>query len=293
VFTSLSLFTLLTEPLGSLIMALSSLMGGVGSFQRIQEFLMIAPRVEKRKVPSYHGGNVTFVSELGSDSDKHSEPSQKSRSSFEFKEPNALGSQAVVIENGYFGWDPVKQPGGTLQNINMIVPRGKITMVVGPVGCGKSTLLKAVLGELPVMGGSLQISSLRIALCDQSAWHVNGTVQESIIGVSDFDQRWYSSVVRSCALDEDLRQLPQGDQTQIGSKGIALSGGQSQRIVRHPVASYPHPSRYQSTDHYSSRPLREQYMHKRISSFLTTASAVLTAKPRHSSGTVSSETRGC
>jgi ATP-binding cassette subfamily C (CFTR/MRP) protein 1 len=111
---------------------------------------------------------------------------------------------------------------------------GKVTMLVGPVGCGKSTLLKAVLGELPVMGGSLQVSSLRIAMCDQTAWHVNGTVQESIIGVSAFDQRWYSSVVRSCALDEDLRQFSQGDQTQIGSKGIALSGGQSQRIVRQP-----------------------------------------------------------
>jgi len=108
-------------------------------------------------------------------------------------------------------------------------------MVLGPVGCGKSTLLKAVLGELPVMGGTLQLSSLRIALCDQTAWHVNGTVQQSICGSSAYDLRWYSSVVRSCALDEDLRQLPQGDQTQIGSKGIALSGGQSQRIVRHPA----------------------------------------------------------
>jgi ATP-binding cassette subfamily C (CFTR/MRP) protein 1 len=241
VFTSLSLFTLLTEPLGSLIMALSSLMGGVGSFKRIQEFIAMAPRTEQRKFSSSRGGSVGWSSDVGSETEKGSDISQKSRSSIDVKEHGALGSQAIVIENGYFGWDPVKQPSGTLQAIDMIVPRGKITMVVGPVGCGKSTLIKAVLGELPVMGGSLQVSSLRIALCDQTAWHVNGTVQESIIGVSEFDQRWYSSVVRSCALDEDLRQLPQGDQTQIGSKGIALSGGQSQRIVRQPrfVPRYP------------------------------------------------------
>ncbi|CAN9344154.1 unnamed protein product [Alternaria alternata] len=231
VFTSLSLFTLLTEPLGSLIMALSSLMGGVGSFKRIQDFLTLAPRDEHRKFPSIYGGSTACLSVAGTESDKGSETSQKSRCSIEVKEYSALGSQAIVIENGYFGWDPVRQPSGTLQDIDMIVPRGKITMVVGPVGCGKSTLLKAVLGELPVMGGSLQVSSLRIALCDQTAWHVNGTVQESILGAAVFDQRWYSSVVRSCALDEDLRQLPQGDQTQIGSKGIALSGGQSQRIA--------------------------------------------------------------
>jgi ATP-binding cassette subfamily C (CFTR/MRP) protein 1 len=180
---------------------------------------------------------MRWLSDAGSESEKGSDISQKSNSSIEVSKSNALGSQAIVIENGYFGWDSVKQPSGTLQGINMIVPRGKVTMVVGPVGCGKSTLLKAVLGELPVMGGFLQVSSLRIALCDQTAWHVNGTVQESIIGVSEFDQRWYSSVVRSCALDEDLRQLPQGDQTQIGSKGTALSGGQSQRIVRQPQYS--------------------------------------------------------
>ncbi|KAF1838182.1 canalicular multispecific organic anion transporter 1 [Decorospora gaudefroyi] len=231
VFTSLALFTLLTEPLGSLIMALSSLMGGVGSFKRIQDFLAIAPRTEQRKCPSSRGGSMLWSSDTGSGSEKGSETSQKSRSSCEVKELNRLGSQAIVIESGYFGWDPIKQPSGTLQAIDMIVPRGKITMVVGPVGCGKSTLLKAILGELPVRGGCLQVSSLRIALCDQTAWHVNGTVQESIVGVSEFDQRWYSSVVRSCALDEDLRQLPKGDQTQVGSKGIALSGGQSQRIA--------------------------------------------------------------
>ncbi|KAL6167369.1 hypothetical protein ACJQWK_06803 [Exserohilum turcicum] len=231
VFTSLSLFTLLTEPLGSLIMALSTLMGGVGSFQRIQEFIVKDPRAERRRFASPYASSITCHSDTSSVSEKSSVVSQKSRTSVEIKESNSLGPQAIVIEDGYFGWDPEKQPEGSLQQIDMSVPRGKITMVVGPVGCGKSTLVKAVLGELPVMGGSIHISSLRIAFCDQTPWHVNGTVQESIIGVSDFDQRWYSSVVRSCALDEDLAQLPQGDQTQIGSKGIALSGGQSQRIA--------------------------------------------------------------
>lgn len=236
VFTSLSLFTLLTEPLGSLIMALSTLMGGVGSFQRIQEFIVKDPRAERRRFASPYASSITCHSDTSSVSEKSSVVSQKSRTSVEIKESNSLGPQAIVIEDGYFGWDPEKQPEGSLQQIDMSVPRGKITMVVGPVGCGKSTLVKAVLGELPVMGGSIHISSLRIAFCDQTPWHVNGTVQESIIGVSDFDQRWYSSVVRSCALDEDLAQLPQGDQTQIGSKGIALSGGQSQRIVRSPTS---------------------------------------------------------
>lgn len=215
-------------------------MGGVGSFQRIQTFLSSEPRIEKRRFPflsSSHGS----VSDLGDDSDKDSADSQKSRFSLEIRELSPSGSNAIIIENGVFGWDKDKQPEGCLQSMNMTVPRAKITMLVGPVGCGKSTLLKAILGELPVMDGVIQLSSLRIALCEQTPWHMNGTVQQSIVGVSDFDGRWYASVVRSCALDEDLRQLPQGDQTQIGSKGIALSGGQSQRIVRHPRLTPPSP----------------------------------------------------
>ena len=230
-----------------------------------------------------HGSIASSVS-IESDSDKHSDMSQKDRYSVELYEMNSLGSQAIVIENGLFGWDKDK-PSGTLHGINMIVPRGKITMVVGPVGCGKSTLLKAVLGELPVMGGTLQLSSLRIALCDQTAWHVNGTVQQSIIGESAFDQRFYSSVVRSCALDEDLRQLPQGDQTEIGSKGIALSGGQSQRIVRHPII---HPAIIpRLLTHSSTRRLRERYMPKKTSSSSMTVSVVLMVRLRIRSGTVS------
>ncbi|KAF2439489.1 hypothetical protein P171DRAFT_490190 [Karstenula rhodostoma CBS 690.94] len=229
VFTSLSLFTLLSEPLSSLIMSLSSFMGGVGSFQRIQKFLVTPTQVEHRRSP-YLSGTLGSTSDLGDESEKDSDESQKSRFSLDARELGSTSSTAVLIENGYFGWDKEKQT-GCLQAINMAVPRGKITIVVGPVGCGKSTLIRAILGELPVMGGTVQLSSMRIALCDQTPWHVNGTVQQSIIGASEFDQRWYATVVRSCALDEDLRQLPQGDQTQIGSKGIALSGGQSQRIA--------------------------------------------------------------
>jgi ATP-binding cassette subfamily C (CFTR/MRP) protein 1 len=241
-------------------------------------------RAERRKFPSIYGSNASSIS-IDSNSDKNSEDSQKDGLSVELCEMNSLGSQAVVIENGLFGWDKDK-PSGILQGISMIVPRGKITMVVGPVGCGKSTLLKAVLGELPVMGGTLQLSSLRIALCDQTAWHVNGTVQQSITGSSAYDLRWYSSVVRSCALDEDLRQLPQGDQTQIGSKGIALSGGQSQRIVRHPV--HPTLSPPPSLTHHPYRRLRERYMRKRTSLSLMTVSVGLMAILRTRYGTVSS-----
>jgi ATP-binding cassette subfamily C (CFTR/MRP) protein 1 len=228
-------------------MALSSLMGGIGSFHRIQEFISVHPTPEMRKLPSLHGsGSLGSMTDLKCDSEKGSDISNQDMTASGISDTSFTSSQAVMIENGAIGW--VKDGSSTVLNdMNLVIPRGKVTMVVGPVGCGKSTLLKAILGEVPYISGTLQVSSLRIALCDQTPWHVNSTVQQSIVGVSTFDQRWYSSVVHSCALDDDLRQLPLGDQTQIGSKGITLSGGQSQRIVRHLILRFNYTRN--STDH--------------------------------------------
>ncbi len=141
----------------------------------------------------------------------------------------SFSTDAILVQDGSFGWDKDKEP--LLQSINLTVPREKFTMLVGPVGCGKSTLLKALLSEVPTINGTIQVSASQVAYCDQTPWHMNGTVQESIVAVSDYDAQWYTTVIDACALDEDLRQLAQGDQTVIGSSGIALSGGQSQRIV--------------------------------------------------------------
>ena len=81
------------------------------------------------------------------------------------------------------------------------------------------------------MNGTVQCSFLEVGFCDQTPWHMNGTIQESIIGVMALDQTWYRTVICACALEDDLCQLSLGDQTPIGSQGISLSGGQSQRIA--------------------------------------------------------------
>ena len=60
---------------------------------------------------------------------------------------------------------------------------------------------------------------------------MNETIRNSIVASEGYDERWYRTIVRACALEQDLGQLPRGDQTVIGSKGVALSTGQSQRVV--------------------------------------------------------------
>jgi ATP-binding cassette, subfamily C (CFTR/MRP), member 1 len=233
VFTSLSLFALLAEPLGSLIMALVAFTGSVGCFNRIQEFLDKEVLIDSRKKPlDFLVDDDSASSETPSIAEKFSTGSQKSmllKLSVKGVSYSSSVCGAISVQDGCFGWDPDKDP--LLKNITMTVPGQKFTMLVGPVGCGKSTLLKALLGEVPTMEGIVQISSLRVAYCDQTPWHMNETIQQSIIAVSDFDEKWYITVIRACSIEKDLKQLPRGDQTIIGSKGIALSGGQSQRIV--------------------------------------------------------------
>ena len=235
-FTSLSLFALLADPLSSLIMAMSSFAGSLGCFDRIQVFLETPEHEDKRIKPFQYesdNGQSSQSDTSASDSLRWTEKVTKSfitsaqdKAIISLTKPDA---DAVCVEDGSFGWESEKE--ALLSSISINVPQGKLTMIVGPVGCGKSTLLKVLLGEVPALSGSIKLFAGDVSYCDQSPFHMNGTLRDSITAFSEYDDRWYRTVLEACAFDEDLRQMPLGDQTQIGSKGIALSGGQSQRLA--------------------------------------------------------------
>ncbi|KAF7719382.1 Uncharacterized protein PECH_004876 [Penicillium ucsense] len=232
VFTSLSLFALLSDPLLTLVMALMSFAGSVGSFVRIQDFLEKEDHIDhrggaqqassfelvhKEKVLSAYGELDLSSSSFGS------------AESLTYRSSSLSSINAAVIQNGTFSWDRDHNP--ILTDISISAPRGGLTMVVGPSGCGKSTLLKAILGEICCVAGKVELNAPSVAFCDQTPWHMNGTIKHSIVSMSDYQPDWYSIVVKACALDEDFSHFPRGDQSVIGSKGVALSGGQSQRIA--------------------------------------------------------------
>ncbi|KAG8676479.1 hypothetical protein FPOAC2_02575 [Fusarium poae] len=228
-FTSLSLFALLQEPLASFVTSLSSFMGSVGSFVRIQSFLNTDARADDRIVQDKGVSENALISEGSSGEEKRPvSPIQESKMMETEPLKDSPDGNAFVIRNASFGYDKNEKP--TLCNINAVIPSGKLTLIVGPVGSGKSTLLKALLGEVGIMQGSIQVSNSKVAYCDQTPWHMNGTVRDSIIAFSHPDERWYQKVLEACALKQDLTQLPRGDLSTIGSKGIVLSGGQSQRV---------------------------------------------------------------
>jgi ABC-type multidrug transport system fused ATPase/permease subunit len=120
-------------------------------------------------------------------------------------------------------------PNSMIDNLNLRVNRGELLAIVGPVGSGKSSVLGALVGEMKRNAGQVVFGGT-LGYCPQTAWIQNATVRDNITFGLPYDEAKYRSILRSCALEQDLSILPDGDQTEIGERGVNLSGGQKQRI---------------------------------------------------------------
>ncbi|CAK5086672.1 unnamed protein product [Meloidogyne enterolobii] len=122
----------------------------------------------------------------------------------------------------------------SLNNLELHLRRGLLVAVVGRVGAGKTSLLHALLGEMNKVYGFVGLRG-RAAYVPQQPWVLNRTVRENIL-FSNLDdgekpnEELYARVVDACALKSDFAVLPEGDQTEIGERGINLSGGQKARV---------------------------------------------------------------
>ncbi|KAH1388703.1 hypothetical protein KXV50_009048 [Aspergillus fumigatus] len=207
-FSSLSFLTLLTQPLSQLFQSIPELVSGLACLGRIQAFLELEPRRDYRQ-PQVEAQSCGM---------------EKSS-----KQLNLKSTDCIVIRDANFGWKADKF---VLNNINTQIPAASLTMVIGPVSSGKSTFCKALLGEIPFSQGSFVMSTppRHVGFCEQTAFLWNGTIRENIIGFTPFDRERYDQVIEATSLRFDLATLLQGDQTNIGSDGVALSGGQKQRL---------------------------------------------------------------
>jgi len=69
-----------------------------------------------------------------------------------------------------------------------------------------------------------------VSFVEQSPWIQNKTIRENILFGRPLDEEEYVDTIIACELERDLLILPAGDQTEIGEKGINLSGGQKARV---------------------------------------------------------------
>ena len=142
------------------------------------------------------------------------------------------GSHAIVMHKASFRWG-VSAEQECLKGIDATVIKKEVTALIGRVGCGKTSFLAGVLGEAQLRSGSVDVMgvpNLPIAYVPQQPWIIAGTIRENILMGAPLDKRRYDRVCYACALETDLKAMPAGDSTEIGERGVNLSGGQKLRV---------------------------------------------------------------
>lgn len=130
------------------------------------------------------------------------------------------------------------------QNLDLIIPKGKFTAIVGESGCGKSTLMSLLQNIYPIQSGNIHIgqynlkyltnSSLRshISVVPQDIDLFAGNVIDNItVGDNQPDIQRVIDISKMLGIMEFIEGLPKGFQTYLGENGTTLSGGQRQRIA--------------------------------------------------------------
>lgn len=134
----------------------------------------------------------------------------------------------VEINNGEFKWS-LDDPKSVLTNINLKVKKGEVTAIVGRVGAGKSSLISALLGDTCKLNGDVILRG-SVAYVPQQPWVMNASLRDNIVFGHRWDPQFYERVLEACSLKSDIAILNGGDQTEIGERGINLSGGQKARV---------------------------------------------------------------
>ena len=139
------------------------------------------------------------------------------------------GDESISVKDGTFSWDRYSDR-TALEDVNFSASKGELTCIVGRVGSGKSSFLQALLGDLWKIKGKVVMHGAA-AYVAQQPWVMNASVKENILFGHRFDAGFYEQTIKACALLEDFAQLPDGDETEVGERGISLSGGQKARLT--------------------------------------------------------------
>ncbi|GLB40936.1 putative ABC transporter transmembrane region [Lyophyllum shimeji] len=116
-----------------------------------------------------------------------------------------------------------------LKNLKLRIPKGSFVAIVGRVGSGKSSILQAMIGEMRKTKGEVVFGGT-IAYVPQTPWIRNATLRENVLFGREDDEARFREVIKACHLEHDLEMLPHSERTEIGEKGVNLSGGQKARV---------------------------------------------------------------
>ena len=129
-----------------------------------------------------------------------------------------------------------------LKGIDLEVPAGTVTVVLGPSGSGKSTLARVIMGiwpevsgevlldERPIQGWNRTELGPHLGYLPQDIELFEGSIAENIGRFTEMDSPKVIAAAESAGLHEMILRFPKGYDTSIGEAGSLLSGGQRQRI---------------------------------------------------------------
>ncbi|KZT60648.1 P-loop containing nucleoside triphosphate hydrolase protein, partial [Calocera cornea HHB12733] len=215
VFSSIPVFSILRRDMSGVMRWITNIIQAKVSLDRVSDFLHSSHLLDKYHRTPVQDAIVT---------------------------PLAAESDTVGFHNATFTWsDPNSdgfQPGQRhfrLHIEDLTFKNGKINIIVGPTGCGKTSILMALLGEMHFQAEGIDswfsLPRVRgIAYAAQESWIQNDTIRSNILFGSPFDEVRYQKgkrpVLYQCGLVPDLAMFTAGDLTEVGERGLTLSGGQ-------------------------------------------------------------------
>lgn len=237
-FTSIVLFDKLRWPLMAIPTVITTFVNGAVSLRRIEDFLSEPEVGPAFPTGGAHNGEAIVVGFKNATLAWYGGGGLSSPST-----PVAARVDSPVTDNQFY-----------LRNLDVSFPVGELSIVCGPTGSGKTALLMALLGEMELVAGQVflprSIDGRRtinldtglvtdqVAFVAEQAWLQNATVRENILFGQPMNRGRYEEVLKVCALERDLEVWEDGDLTEIGEKGITLSGGQVGIYVSSTIVIY-------------------------------------------------------
>ncbi|KAJ3915478.1 multidrug resistance-associated ABC transporter [Lentinula edodes] len=253
IFSSLQFFNIIRAPLIFFPIVLSSLsdflvaMGRIGKFLKAEELAESYTIDFERKHAVEVDGDFSWESagkivetkfEKGAKNDHV--PNSGVRSEKDGKPAKAVSKstqdetlpttfQDIKTTQDIDSDPPKEDEPFVLRNLKFNVPKGSFVAIVGTVGSGKSSILNALIGEMRRTRGEVVFGGT-VSYVPQTPWIRNATLKENVLFGMEEDDKKFKEIMRACNLEHDLELLPHGEYTEIGEKGINLSGGQKARV---------------------------------------------------------------